>query len=102
MPLLYRHGLRVTDHAPANEGSRRLLAAASAGERLDQRLWTGAAAVTGARGNTTSLVGTPRQVAEALLAITDSVALRARAAPISSARARSAAAASLTGGPGRR
>jgi len=59
--------LRVTDHAPANEGSRRLLAAASAGERLDQRLWTGAAAVTGARGNTTSLVGTPRQVAEALL-----------------------------------
>ena len=60
-------GLRVTDHAPANEGSRRLLAAASAGERLDQRLWTGAAAVTGARGNTTSLVGTPRQVAEALL-----------------------------------
>jgi alkanesulfonate monooxygenase len=44
-----------------------LLAAAAAGERLDQRLWTGVAAVTGARGNTTSLVGTPRQVAEALL-----------------------------------
>lgn len=29
-------------------------------------LWTGAALLTGASGNTTSLVGTPRQVAEAL------------------------------------
>ena len=36
------------------------------GERLDKRLWTGAALLTGARGNTTSLVGTPLQVAEAL------------------------------------
>jgi alkanesulfonate monooxygenase len=51
---------------PANEGSRRLLAAAAQGERLDKRLWTGAALLTGARGNTTSLVGTPHQVAEAL------------------------------------
>jgi alkanesulfonate monooxygenase len=59
--------LKISDHAPANEGSRRLLAAAAAGERLDQRLWTGAAAVSGARGNTTSLVGTPRQVAEAMV-----------------------------------
>ena len=52
---------------PVNEGSRRLLAAASQGERLDKRLWTGAALLTGARGNTTSLVGTPEQVAEALV-----------------------------------
>ena len=52
---------------PANEGSRRLLSAAAQGERLDKRLWTGAALLTGARGNTTSLVGTPQQVAEALL-----------------------------------
>ena len=52
--------------APVNEGSKRLLAAASQGERLDTRLWTGAALATGARGNTTSLVGTPEQVAEAL------------------------------------
>ena len=52
---------------PANEGSRRLLAAAAQGERLDTRLWTGAARLTGARGNTTSLVGTPLQVAEALV-----------------------------------
>jgi alkanesulfonate monooxygenase len=53
--------------APANEGSRRLLAAAAQGERLDRCLWTGVAAATGARGNTTALVGTPMQVAEALL-----------------------------------
>ncbi len=51
---------------PANEGSRRLLAAAAEGERLDKRLWFGAALATGARGNTTSLVGTPAQVAEAM------------------------------------
>jgi alkanesulfonate monooxygenase len=51
---------------PVNEGSRRLLAAAAKGERLDKRLWTGAALLTGASGNTTSLVGTPQQVAEAL------------------------------------
>ncbi len=52
---------------PVNEGSRRLLAAAAMGERLDKRLWTGAALLTGGRGNTTSLVGTPEQVAEALV-----------------------------------
>jgi len=51
---------------PANEGSKRLLAAAAQGERLDKRLWTGVALLTGASGNTTSLVGTPLQVAEAL------------------------------------
>ena len=51
---------------PVNEGSKRLLAAAAQGERLDKRLWTGAALLTGASGNTTALVGTPHQVAEAL------------------------------------
>ena len=51
---------------PVNEGSKRLLAAAAKGERLDKRLWTGAALLTGASGNTTALVGTPQQVAEAL------------------------------------
>lgn len=50
-----------------NEGSRRLLAAAEQGARLDKRLWTGIAALTGARGNSTALVGTPDQVADALL-----------------------------------
>ncbi len=62
--LRAKAGLGARD--PANEGSRRLLAAAAQGERLDKRLWTGAALLTGARGNTTSLVGTPLQVAEAL------------------------------------
>jgi alkanesulfonate monooxygenase len=52
---------------PANEGSRRLLEAAAQGERLDRCLWTGIAAATGARGNTTALVGTPETVAHALL-----------------------------------
>jgi alkanesulfonate monooxygenase len=51
---------------PANEGSKRLLALAAKGERLDKRLWTGMAALTDARGNSTSLVGTPDQVAESL------------------------------------
>ncbi|MDR3535713.1 MAG: LLM class flavin-dependent oxidoreductase [Acetobacteraceae bacterium] len=52
---------------PANEGSRRLLAAAAEGERQDKRLWFGAAKLTGAAGNSTALVGTPDQVADALL-----------------------------------
>ena len=52
---------------PQNEGSRRLLAAAASGPRLDKRLYTAIAAETGAAGNSTALVGTPEQVAEALL-----------------------------------
>jgi alkanesulfonate monooxygenase len=60
-------GLRTDEHAPPNSGSQRLLAAAAQGRRLDKRLWTGVAAITGAAGNSTGLVGTPEQVAEALL-----------------------------------
>lgn len=60
-------GLPVSGHAPQNAGSQRLLQAAAQGARLDKRLWTGVAAVTGAQGNSTSLVGTADQVAEALL-----------------------------------
>lgn len=52
---------------PANEGSKRLLVAAAQGSRLDKRLWTAVAELTGAKGNSTSLVGTPEQVADALL-----------------------------------
>jgi len=55
----------------ASEGSRRLLEAASRGSRLDKRLWTGMAQLTGAQGNSTSLVGTPDQVAEAMLDYAD-------------------------------
>ena len=57
---------RKTGDVPPNEGSRRLLAAAEKGPRLDKRLWTGIAALTAAQGNTTALVGTPDQVADAL------------------------------------
>ena len=52
---------------PQNVGSQRLLDAAARGDILDKRLWTAAARATGARGNTTALVGTPEQVAEAML-----------------------------------
>lgn len=58
---------RRAGNNPPNEGSKRLLAAAARGARLDKRLWTEMAALTGASGNSTSLVGTPDQVAEALL-----------------------------------
>jgi alkanesulfonate monooxygenase len=50
-----------------SEGARRLLAAAEKGERVDTRLWTAIAKETGGRSNTTALVGTPEQVATALL-----------------------------------
>lgn len=64
--LLDKTGFRRTS-APVNSGSLRLLEAASQGVRLDKRLWTGMAALTGARGNSTALVGTPEQVADALV-----------------------------------
>ena len=52
-------------------GSARLLAAAAEAEVHDGRLWTRIAAITGAAGNTTALVGTPQQVAESLLRYVD-------------------------------
>lgn len=48
-------------------GAQRLLADAAQGDRLDERLWTAVARETGGRSNTTALVGTPEQVADALL-----------------------------------
>jgi alkanesulfonate monooxygenase len=65
--LRTKAGLPVSGHRPANAGSQRLLDAAKRGSRLDKRLWTGVAAVTGAAGNSTGLAGAPEQVAEALL-----------------------------------
>ncbi|MER5877863.1 LLM class flavin-dependent oxidoreductase [Streptomyces sp. NPDC001910] len=56
---------------PENAGSRRLLAVAERGERHDRALWTALAAVTGAAGNSTALVGTPETVARALLDYVD-------------------------------
>jgi alkanesulfonate monooxygenase len=56
------------DGSQANKcRSQRLLDAAAQGSRLDKRLWTGVAQITGAQGNSTGLVGTPEQVADALL-----------------------------------
>jgi alkanesulfonate monooxygenase len=52
---------------PESIGSKRLLEAASGGKVRDKRLWTEVAAAVGAGSNTTSLVGTPEQVAESLL-----------------------------------
>lgn len=52
---------------PTNAGSQRLLDAAKRGAVVDDRLYTAIAEVTGARGNSTALVGTPDQVAETLL-----------------------------------
>ena len=48
-------------------GGQRLIEAAQGGAVRDKRLWTEIAALTGAQGNSTSLVGTPEQVVEALL-----------------------------------
>ena len=56
---------------PQNMGSIRLLDAAAEKEVHDRCLWTALAAVTGARGNSTALVGTPETVAEALAAYYD-------------------------------
>jgi len=62
-----RNQLGMTHMAGMSVGSQRLLAAAAQGSRLDKRLWTAVVEATGARGNTTALVGTVEQVAEALL-----------------------------------
>ncbi len=52
-------------------GSARLRAAAQEADVHDDRLWTKVAAITGAAGNSTALVGTPEQVAESLLKYVD-------------------------------
>jgi alkanesulfonate monooxygenase len=53
------------------ELSRRLMRLADEGEVHDERLWTGLVKVSGASGNTTALVGTPEQVARAIVAYYD-------------------------------
>jgi alkanesulfonate monooxygenase len=52
---------------PQNAGSKRLLAVAAASDVHDTCLWARIAMATGARGNSTALVGTPETVAKALL-----------------------------------
>jgi alkanesulfonate monooxygenase len=57
--------------APENAGSQRLLQIAAEGDRHDEVLWTATARATGGAGNSNALVGTPEQVAQALLAYYD-------------------------------
>ncbi len=52
---------------PQSVGAQRLLAAANEGDRLDKNLWTGIAKLVSGGYNSTSLVGTPDQVSDALL-----------------------------------
>jgi alkanesulfonate monooxygenase len=59
-------GLPTSGHKPVNAGSLRLLDTAQ-NVRRDTRLWTGVAQLTGAAGNSTGLVGTAEQVADAML-----------------------------------
>lgn len=65
--LLDKTGFRRGADLPNNEGARRLIAIDAQGHRHDKRLWTAIAGLTGAKGNSTSLVGTPDQVADALI-----------------------------------
>jgi len=58
-------GYRKPADGHATAGAKRLLALAEQGTRIDKRLWTEIAKLTGANSNTTALVGTPEQVAEA-------------------------------------
>lgn len=51
-----------------SEGARRLRDTVARGDRVDRCLWTGIAALVGGSYNSTALVGTPAQVADALLA----------------------------------
>jgi alkanesulfonate monooxygenase len=59
--------IRRNSASPENVGSQRLLAVAAAGDVHDTCLWTPLAEATGARGNSTALVGAPDTVAKALL-----------------------------------
>ena len=56
---------------PTNVGSQRLLELADRKDVYDTCLWTATAAASGAPGNSTALVGTPDEVAEALVAYYD-------------------------------
>ena len=63
--------VRSSRGGPQNAGSQRLLAIAERGDVLDERLFTATARATGAAGNSNALVGTPEQVAEAMLQYVD-------------------------------
>ncbi len=52
---------------PESVGAQRLRETAAKGDVVDKRLWTGIARLVGGGHNSTALVGTPEQVADALL-----------------------------------
>jgi alkanesulfonate monooxygenase len=52
--------------SPEAENARRLVGLREQGDVHDERLWVPIASATGGSGNTTALVGTPAQVAEAI------------------------------------
>jgi alkanesulfonate monooxygenase len=58
---------RVFPAKPDSVGAQRLRELAEQGERVDSRLWTGISKLVGGAYNSTALVGTPEQVADALL-----------------------------------
>jgi alkanesulfonate monooxygenase len=51
----------------SSEGRKRLISMSERSDVHDERLWMKVANLTGAAGNSTALVGTPEQVAEAML-----------------------------------
>ena len=57
---------RFSTREPEAETARRLTRLIENGEIQDERLWTPLAAAANGTGNTTALVGTPQQVAEAI------------------------------------
>jgi alkanesulfonate monooxygenase len=60
-------GKTGTAPQPGNQSSERLVAYAARADVHDERLWMGIARATGAPGNTSCLVGTPEQIADAVL-----------------------------------
>lgn len=62
---------QVHPNKPDSVGAQRLREAAKQGDRIDACLWTGIAKLVGGAYNSTALVGTPEQVADALLAYYD-------------------------------
>jgi alkanesulfonate monooxygenase len=57
---------RPRHHEPEAETARRLVKLAASGDVHDERLWTPIAGASAGSGNTTALVGTPEQVADAV------------------------------------
>ncbi len=61
-----KENTRARHHEPEAETARRLVKLAASGDVHDERLWTPVAGAAAGSGNTTALVGTPEQVADAI------------------------------------